>query len=232
MTDGPVTLVTGASTGIGAVTARTLAAQGHRLVLTGRTESTLSAAADGLESAVTVVGDTADPQDVRRAVDAALGRFGRLDNIVANAGSTSQGTIADGDPAEWRTMLLTNVLGPAVLVQAALPALRESRGRIVVVGSVAGIRNSPGNMYQVTKWATRALAENVRLMVTGEGIGVTLIAPGRVETPFWGGMGLDAPPPGPMLPAQAVADAIGWALSQPAGVDVNSLVIRPTGQEN
>jgi NADP-dependent 3-hydroxy acid dehydrogenase YdfG len=234
VSEAPVTLITGASTGIGAETARTLLAEGHRLVLTGRTAETLDVLVAELGSGDSVraeVGDTTDPADVRRAVGAAVDAFGRLDNVVANAGFTSRGSIEDGDPDEWRAMLLTNVLGPAVLVQAALPALRESRGRIVIVGSVAGIRNAAGNMYQVTKWATRALAENVRLMVTGDGIGVTLIAPGRVDTPFWHGQGRSGPPPGPVLQPTTIADAIRWALSQPAGVDVNSLVVRPTGQE-
>jgi NADP-dependent 3-hydroxy acid dehydrogenase YdfG len=234
VSDSPVTLITGASTGIGAETARSLLADGHRLVLTGRTAATLDALVEQLDSGDAVraeVGDTTDPADVRRAVDAALNAHGQLDNIVANAGFTSRGTIETGDPGEWRAMLLTNVLGPAVLVQAALPALRSSRGRIVIVGSVAGIRNSAGNMYQVTKWATRALAENVRLMVTGDGIGVTLIAPGRVDTPFWLGQGRSRTPEGPVLQPSTVADAIRWVLSQPDGVDVNSLVVRPTGQE-
>jgi NADP-dependent 3-hydroxy acid dehydrogenase YdfG len=234
VSDSPVTLITGAATGIGAETARSLLTDGHRLVLTGRTAATLDALVKELDAGDSVraeVGDTTDPADVRRAVEAAIDAYGRLDNVVANAGFTSRGTLETGDPDEWRAMLLTNVLGPAVLVQAALPALRESRGRIVIVGSVAGIRNSAGNMYQVTKWASRALAENVRLMVTADGIGVTLIAPGRVDTPFWLGQGRSGPPEGPVLQPATIADAIRWALSQPAGVDVNSLVIRPTGQE-
>jgi NADP-dependent 3-hydroxy acid dehydrogenase YdfG len=178
---------------------------------------------------LTLPGDAADPADVAAAVAATVKEFGRLDNVVANAGFSSHDSVVDGDPGRWREMLLTNVLGPALLVQAALPALKESRGRIVLIGSVAGLRNSPGNMYSVTKWAVTALAENLRLLVTGDGVGVTLVAPGRVETDFWSGRDGGAPD-GPTMTPGHIADAIAWALRQPAGVDVNTLVIRPVGQ--
>ncbi len=228
----PVTLVTGAATGIGAATVRTVLAAGHRVVVTGRSQDRLDrlVAEIGSDDVLPVAADTTDYAAMAATVQAAVSRWGRLDNVVANAGLTAPGTIADGDPEQWRQMLLTNVLGPAVLIKAALPQLREQRGRIVIVGSVGGIRNAPGNMYQVTKWAVRALAENTRLMVTEDGVGVTLIAPGRVETPFWEATG--GVPEGPMLGADAIADSIGWALAQPAGVDVNSVVIRPVGQLN
>ncbi|MGI8868427.1 MAG: SDR family oxidoreductase [Mycobacteriales bacterium] len=228
-------LVTGAASGIGAETVRRLLTDGWNVVATGRSPERLDAF--GVEAAAgdalrTVAADTTDPDQTKAAVREALCAYGRLDAIIANAGFTAPGTLADGDPEQWRDMLLTNVLGPAILVQAALAALRDSGGRIVIVGSVAGIRNAPGNMYQVTKWAVRALAENTRLMVTGDGIGVTLVAPGRVATPFWTGQGRGAPPSGPMLAAGTIAESISWALNQPAGVDVNSIVVRPTGQEN
>jgi NADP-dependent 3-hydroxy acid dehydrogenase YdfG len=95
---------------------------------------------------------------------------------------------------------------------------------------VAGLRNSPGNLYSVTKWAVTALAENTRLLVTGAGVGVTLVAPGRVDTPFWDGRAGGRPTDTPALPPQDIARAVAWALAQPAGVDVNTLVVRPVGQ--
>ncbi|HZH04799.1 MAG TPA: SDR family NAD(P)-dependent oxidoreductase, partial [Myxococcaceae bacterium] len=129
--------------------------------------------------------------------------------------------------------VLTNVLGPALLVKAALDELKSSRGRIIFIGSTAGLTNTPGNVYSMTKWAVTGLAENTRLMVTGVGVGVTLIAPGRVETPFWEGRlqnVSDGAPAGASLSAEVVADTIAWVLGQPAGVDVNTIVIRPTSQ--
>src|SRR5262249_20141050 len=148
---------------------------------------------------------------------------------IASAGYAPHDTLADGDPAGWRDMVLTNVLGPAVLINAALPALRETQGRIILVGSVAGFAHTPGNVYGVTKWAVTGMAENTRLMVTAEGIGVTLIAPGRVETPFWDNRS-EGLPPGHLLTADQLADTIAWAINQPPGVDINTVIVRPIGQ--
>lgn len=227
-----VTLVTGASGGIGAATALMLLDRGHQVAVTGRDAERLGRLADQADAGdrlLAVPGRHDDEGDIAKAVDAVLERFGRIDHVVANAGYSTHDTIAEGDPEEWRNMLLTNVFGPAVLIKTALPELRRTRGRIVLVGSVAGEKYLPGNFYGVTKWAVKALAENTRMLVTGEGVGVTLIAPGKVETPFWdnrpGGM-----PPGPVLDADAIAESIAWALGQPAGTDVNTVVIRPTGQ--
>ncbi|MEY9949024.1 NADP-dependent 3-hydroxy acid dehydrogenase YdfG [Kitasatospora sp. GAS1066B] len=233
MTDSPVTLITGGSSGIGAAAARQLLKLGHRVAVTARGEERLRRFAEEVgqpAALLTITGDAADPAAVRAAVAATVERFGRLDHAVANAGFSTHDTLADGDPAGWREMVLTNVLGPALLVQAALPELTRSRGRIVLVGSVAGFINSPGNLYGVTKWAVRGLAENTRLMVTDSGVGVTLIAPGRVETAFWdqreGGT-----PATSLLTEDQVASSIVWALGQPQGVDVNTVIVRPIGQE-
>ncbi|MFF0065034.1 SDR family oxidoreductase [Streptomyces sp. NPDC005279] len=229
--DSPVTLITGGGSGIGAATARRLLDQGHRVTVTGRGEERLSRFAEELgkpAGLLTIVGDAADYDSVRAAVESTVKEFGRLDTVVANAGFATHDTLADGDPAGWREMVLTNVLGPALLIRAALPALKETRGRIVLVGSVAGFVNTPGNIYGATKWAVTGLAENTRRMVTEYGIGVTLIAPGRVETPFWDAMG--SLPPGVLLTAGQLAESLVWAIGQPSGVDVNTVVVRPIGQ--
>jgi NADP-dependent 3-hydroxy acid dehydrogenase YdfG len=229
----PVTLITGGSSGIGAATARALLALGHQVVVTGRDEARLAGfakAAGSGDALLTVVGDAVDYEAVTGAVDAAVEHFGRLDNVVANAGFSTHDNLADGDPSRWRDMVLVNVLAPALLVKAALPALTEAAGRIVFIGSVAGLKNTPGNMYSATKWAVSGLAENARMLVTGSGVGVTLVAPGRVETPFWDNRDGGRPLEGPILTAEDIARSVVWALDQPAGVDVNTVVIRPVGQ--
>jgi NADP-dependent 3-hydroxy acid dehydrogenase YdfG len=228
----PVALITGGSSGIGAATARALLRQGHRVAVTGRDADRLAAFAESVAAGdrlLTVAGDTSDEHDVAAAVRAAVDAWGRLDTVIANAGFSLPGTLEDHDPQAMRAMILTNVLGPALLVRETLPHLRRTKGRIVVVGSVAGIRNTPGNLYSVTKWAAHALVENVRLLVTGDGVGVTLIAPGVVETPFWDERG-GTPQAAPTLTAEQVADAILFAVNQPEGVDVNQVVVRPAGQ--
>ncbi|MEU8194754.1 SDR family oxidoreductase [Microbispora amethystogenes] len=231
MTDSPVALITGGGSGIGAATARRLLDRGHHVSVTGRDEGRLRRFAESVGDPgrlLTIPADASDHDAVLSAVETTVKEFGRLDTAVANAGFATHDTLADGDPAGWREMVLTNVLGPALLIRAALPALKRSKGRIVLVGSVAGFVNTPGNIYGATKWAVTGLAENTRRMVTADGVGVTLIAPGRVETPFWDGLG--ALPEGNLLTADQIADAIVWAVGQPAGVDVNTVVVRPIGQ--
>ncbi|MBO2457239.1 SDR family oxidoreductase [Actinomadura violacea] len=231
--DAPVTLVTGGGSGIGAATVRLLLGRGHRVAITGRGEDRLkafAAEAGAGDALLLFPGDASDPAAVGAAVDGTVGRFGRLDHVVANAGFSTHDDLANGDPEQWREMLLTNVLGPAVLIRAALPALRAAGGRIVLVGSTAGVKNTPGNFYSVTKFAVSALAENARVLVTGSGVGVTLVSPGRVESPFWDSRGSGGAPDGPIMTSENVAESIVWALAQPAGVEVNSVVLRPSGQ--
>ncbi|MFD7603106.1 SDR family oxidoreductase [Streptomyces mirabilis] len=233
MTDSPVALITGGGSGIGAAVARRLLDAGHRVTVTGRGEERLRAFAEELgrpQGLLTVVGNAAEYDQVRAAVELTLKEFGRLDTVVANAGSATHDTVAGGDPAGWSEMVLTNVLGPALLIRASIDALKETRGRIVLVGSVAGHVHTPGNIYGATKWAVTGLAENARREVTEFGVGVTLISPGRVETPFWDSYG--SLPPGHLLTADQLAESIVWAIGQPSGVDVNTVVVRPIGQPN
>ncbi|MFJ7017252.1 SDR family oxidoreductase [Streptomyces sp. NPDC101117] len=233
MTDSPAALITGGGSGIGAAVARRLLDAGHRVAVTGRGEERLRRFADEVgqpERLLTFVGDSARYEDVQAAVDATLEAFGRLDTVVANAGFATHDSVAQGDPAGWPEMVLTNVLGPALLIRASIDALKASRGRIVLVGSVAGFVPTAGNLYGATKWAVTGLAENTRREVTEWGVGVTLVAPGRVETPFWDGLG--SLPPGNLLTAGQIADSVVWAVRQPEGVDVNTVVVRPLGQPN
>ncbi len=228
-------LITGAAGGIGAATTRRLLAAGYQVAVSGRHEAQLQNLVSELnqpERVLPIVADATDYDALNGAVGRTVERFGQLDVVIANAGFSTHDNLITGNPDRWREMVLVNVLGPALLVKAALPALRASRGRIVFLGSVAGFKNSPGNMYSVTKWATTGLAENTRMLVTGDGIGVTLIAPGRVDTSFWSHRSTGGTADGPSLTAEHIADTIAWALDQPAGVDINTVLLRPIGQAN
>lgn len=231
--DSPVALITGGSTGIGAATARRLLARGHRVAVTARRKDRLDRLAADLgtpDELLTLVGDAADLDSVAAAVETTVAKFGRLDAAVANAAYATHDSLTDGDPAGWRDMILTNVLGPALLIRLALPALKETRGRIVLVGSVAGIVHTAGNIYGATKWAVTGMAENTRLAVTGDGVGVTLVVPGAVDTNLFDAVGgPENDRPGGYLAPDQLAASIEWALTQPPGVDVNTLTVRPVG---
>jgi NADP-dependent 3-hydroxy acid dehydrogenase YdfG len=222
-------LITGATSGIGAHTARSLLDRGHRVAVTGRDEGRLKTFLDEAghhDRLLGLVADAADWQATESVVTRTVERFGALDAAVANAGFMTGDSVGTGDPASWGPMVLTNVLGPALLAHAALPHLEATGGRLVLIGSVAGLKNSPGNLYSATKWATTGLAENLRLHATTRGVGVTLVNPGMIDTPFW--QGVDVPPFA--LSPEPVAEAIRFALDQPPGVDLNTLTVRPMGQ--
>jgi NADP-dependent 3-hydroxy acid dehydrogenase YdfG len=236
----PVTIVTGGSSGIGAATASRLLEHGHRVMIMGRDPERLARAAKEFgipRSLCTFAGDVSDHESVATAVHRTIEEFGRLDIVISCAGFAplslcdpphGYGDITEGDPASWSAMVLTNVLGPALLINAALPALKETRGRIVLLSAMAGITPTPGNIYGATKSAVIALAENTRRKVTSDKIGVTLIVSGRVDTPFWephGGV-----PNEYNLTADQVASCITWAISQPEDVDVSTVLVRPKGQ--
>jgi NADP-dependent 3-hydroxy acid dehydrogenase YdfG len=235
MTDKTV-LITGATSGIGALTARLLLDRGHRVAVTGRDETKLKHFLDEAGHPGRLLGliaDAADWQATQLAVTRTVEHFGALHAAVANAGfvssdhlRTTGATISDGDPTLWPPMVLTNVLGPALLAKATLPHLAATGGRLVLIGSVAGLKNSPANLYSATKWAVTGLAENLRMYATTRGVGITLVNPGMIDTPFWQGGSTPpfAMPPGP------IAEAICFALDQPAGVDLNTMTIRPMGQ--
>ncbi|HEY8454397.1 MAG TPA: SDR family NAD(P)-dependent oxidoreductase [Actinopolymorphaceae bacterium] len=229
-------LITGGTSGIGAQTARTLLDRGHRAAVTGRDERKLKTVVDEIaqpDRLLGIVADAADWEATRSAVTRTVDRFGELHAAIANAGFASAdyqqfgpAVFADeGNPELWAPIILTNVLGPALLARAALPYLEATRGRLVLIGSVIGTKNSPGNLYSATKWAVVGLAENLRMHTTTRGVGVTLVNPGMVDTPFWQGK---TPPVA--LGATPIAEAIAFAIDQPDGVDLNTLTIRPIGQ--
>jgi NADP-dependent 3-hydroxy acid dehydrogenase YdfG len=227
MADDPVFLITGASSGIGAATARHAAQAGYRLVLGARSQDKLDALAQelgGPDHALAVVTDVTSWPDNEGLVAAATEHFGRLDVVFANAGFGAKRGWLEESPEHWRDMVLTNVLGPAYTIRAAIPALKQTTGHIVVTGSVAGRRALPGSLYSATKWAVTAMGEAVRADLNDTGVRVTVVEPGAVETPFF-----DNPAEG-RLEADDIARAVMYAVSQPPHVDVNEILIRPTAQ--
>ncbi|MBI5106198.1 MAG: SDR family oxidoreductase [Solirubrobacterales bacterium] len=227
MADDPVFLITGASSGIGAATARHAAQAGYRVVLAARSADKLQALAaelGGDDRAIAVQTDVTLWEDNTALVQAALDRFGRLDVVFANAGFGAKRGWLEETPEHWRDMVLTNVLGAAYTIRAAIPALKEAKGHVLVTGSVAGRRVMPGSLYSCTKWAVTAMGEAVRQDLNDTGVRTTLIEPGAVETPFF-----DEPADWRLEPDD-IARAVMYAVSQPPHVDVNEVLIRPTAQ--
>jgi len=234
-TDRPVTLITGAARGIGAATAHAAHRAGHQLVLLGRSESVAALTQQFPQgSASFVIGDITDPTATAQAVEVALRTYGRLSAVIANAGiavgPSLCGELEGPDPSDqWRTMILTNVLGTALTVRASAPALIATRGRLVLIGSVLGRYTMPGSLYSATKHATAGIAEATRQELLGTGVSVTVIEPGPVGTSFGGSATPDSTPATPALTPDDVAAAVMYVLTQPNGVDVNELLLRPHG---
>ncbi|HEY1522743.1 MAG TPA: SDR family oxidoreductase [Solirubrobacteraceae bacterium] len=222
-----VFLITGASSGIGAATARQAAEAGFRLVLAARSVdrlAELAASLGGPQRALAVECDVTEWEQQEAMVTAALDAFGRIDVAFANAGfGAARGFLAEA-VEHWRSMVLTNVYGVALTIRATMPALKESRGHLLLTGSVAGRRALPGSLYSATKWAVTAMGESARQELSGTGVRVTLIEPGVVDTPFFENRPTDA------LTPEDVARAVMFAVSQPGHVDVNEILVRPTGQ--
>jgi len=220
----PTFLITGASTGIGAATARHAAQAGYDVVLAARSEDKLQALASEI-GALAVRCDVTEWADQEALVKSALDEYGRIDVAFANAGfGGARGFMAE-DPETWKRMVLTNVYGCALTIRATMPALRESKGHLLLTSSVAGRRSLPGSLYSATKHAVTAMGEAARLDYNDSGVRVTLIEPGAVDTPFF-----DNPPKIRALDDDDVARAVMYAVSQPPHVDVNEILIRPTAQ--
>jgi NADP-dependent 3-hydroxy acid dehydrogenase YdfG len=229
--DDPVLLITGASTGIGAATAR--AAVGtHRLVLAARRPEPLEQLVEelgGTERAIAVRCDVTEWDRVEAMAATALDAFGRIDVVFANAGFGATRGFLEESPEHWRSMVLTNVYGVALTIRATLPHLLErGNGHFLITSSVAGRQALPGSLYSATKWAATAIGESLlgelRQMHENHAIKVTLIEPGMVDTPFF-----DNRPGKWALQDDDVARAVIYALEQPGNVDVNEILIRPTG---
>jgi NADP-dependent 3-hydroxy acid dehydrogenase YdfG len=228
--DDPVILITGASSGIGAATARA-AAKSHRLVLAARRLEPMQELAEelgGAERVHTLQCDVGEWDQVEAMAAGALNAFGRIDVVFANAGFGAKRGFLEESPEHWRSMILTNVLGVALTIRATLPHLLErGDGHYVLTGSVAGRTAMPGSVYGATKWAANAMGESLRAELRqtrqNTGIRVTVIEPGMVDTPFF-----DNRPGEIALSDDDIARAVMYVLEEPKGVDVNEILIRPT----
>jgi NADP-dependent 3-hydroxy acid dehydrogenase YdfG len=225
-----VLLITGASTGIGAAAARQAAAAGWKVALGARSEDKLKELASelGEDDALAQACDVTEFDDLERFVAATLERFGRIDAVFANAGFGAARGFLKEDPDQWRSMVLTNVLGVAFTIRATMPHMRErGSGHFVLTSSVAGRRALPGSLYSSTKWAVTGMAESLRQELRqdeGSKVRVTVIEPGMVDTPFF-----DNRPTG-ALEADDIARIVMFALEQPERVDINEILVRPTSQ--
>lgn len=224
-------LITGASTGIGAATARRAVEAGFNVVLAARSTAKLeqlqSEIGSGRSLAVTC--DVSSWQSQEKMLQETLERFGRLDVVFANAGFSKGSTFFGGEDKaeEWKEMVLVNVFGAAATARLTLPELVKTGGHFLVTGSVVGRTTSIRNLYSATKWAVTGMAQAIRNEMAGRGVRVTLVEPGVVDTPFWDNI---QKPDTPELQPDDIARAVIYAVSQPQHVDVNEILIRPTGQ--
>ena len=233
----PVAVVTGASSGIGAATARRLAADGFTVIVGARRE-------DRIRSLAAETGGTAIPLDVTSDISVAAfaAQVPSCAVLVNNAGGAfGLDPVGSADIGDWQAMYEVNVLGTVRMTKALLPALVASgRGHIVLMGSIAGrVVYEGGGGYTAAKHAIAAVAETLRLELVGEPVRITEIAPGMVKTDEFalirfGGdaaraaavyAGVEAP-----LTADDIADCVGWCVSRPAHVDIDLLVVKPLAQ--
>ncbi|MGG4203720.1 SDR family oxidoreductase [Paenibacillus jamilae] len=237
-----VVVITGASSGIGEATALLLAERGAKVVLGARGADRLEALAtrisNGGGEAVYARTDVRRREDLCNLVNLACERYGKLDVLVSNAGVMPISPLEDLCVEDWEDMIDINIKGVLYGIAAALPIFRkQGSGHFVNIASVAGHKTVPNqSVYSGTKFAVRAISEGLR-QEAGDKLRVTIISPGIVQTNFTEGMTnsalrdqLAAIRDKLAMTPDAVARAIGFAIEQPADIDVNEIVIRPTAQ--
>ena len=241
---GKVVVITGASSGLGEATARLLSAQGATVVLGARRIERLQKLADELTGsggkALAVTTDVVHCDQVKRLVDTAVQRFGRVDVMLNNAGLMQQSPLERLKVDEWDNMIDINIKGVLYGIAAALPYMQQQKaGHIINVSSVAGHKVTPlGAVYCATKHAVRALSEGLRQEVKAYNIRTTVISPGAVATELPSHItdrdsaaGIQKFYKGFAIPADSFARAVVFAMSQPDDVDINEILFRPTRQE-
>ncbi|OAH40208.1 oxidoreductase [Sphingobium yanoikuyae] len=240
--EGKVVLITGGGTGLGAETAEMLASKGAKVAIAARRRGKLDEVAARISSsggnAKGYELDVANKDQFKSVVDAVASDFGRLDVLINNAGLMPIRPMAEVNTDEWDAMIDVNLRGTLYGIAAVLPMfLKQEAGHIINISSVAGVKVSApgGTVYSGTKFAVRAISEGLRQEV-GSKIRVTSIEPGAVEsdlkhTTSGTSHGAVMEFYKSAIPASSVARAIAFAIEQPADVDINEIVLRPTAQE-
>lgn len=238
-----VVVITGASSGLGESTARHLASLGASVVLAARREDRLNAivqditTAGGKATALAV--DVTRREDLENLIKHAVATFGRVDVMINNAGFMAIAPIAELRVDEWDRMIDINIKGVMYGIAAALPVFqKQGSGHFINISSVAGIKvfSPGGSVYSGTKYAVRAISDGLRHEV-GKSIRTTTIEPGAVDSELKFGSGHEASAQvvqefyKSAIPAESVARAIAFAIEQPADVDINEIVLRPTSQD-
>ncbi len=232
-----VVIITGASSGIGAATARLLAPLGAKLVLTARSVDKLHALAAEVGGAQVIPGDVTAAADVQRVVDGALAAFGRIDVLMANAGIYIPGNFHEGDPDAFATLLDVNINGVLRYAHAVLPhLLAQGAGDILVTSSISGFIDVHWEpVYSASKHAIQAWVHGVRRQVMGKGVRIMSLAPGMVANELWGIYEAEAVAKHvhdrTALTSEDCADAALFMLSRPRHVTVRDLVMLPQNQD-
>lgn len=234
-----VVIITGASSGIGEETARVLAQNGAKVVLSARREDRLQRLAEEIgENAVYLKSDVSNPDDMAALVRLAKDKFGHVDVLFANAGIMPAGNMSELKVKDWMGMVDINIKGVLYSMAAVLPEfIAQKSGHIIATSSVAGTKSVPGNaVYSGTKHFVRAMIDSFRTesVMEGTNIRTTIIYPGAIKTEllntiapsetksmveaFYENVGLEP---------NAIANAVLYAVSQPGNVDVSDLIVRP-----
>jgi NADP-dependent 3-hydroxy acid dehydrogenase YdfG len=240
-------LVTGASSGIGAATCRSIVARGGKVALMARRKERLEELAAELgDGAYVVAADVTDLDGLENRVDEAAGHLGSLDGIVTVAGQMMTGEMSSGTPQRWRELIDLNLIGPLATIRYAVQHFPTTGRRdVVIVGSTGAITPMPGvGIYAASKRGLEAAFDTLRLELAHEGINVSLVMPGMFETEglTLEGIIFDGDVPnsdipyfvegGIPVPPQPLADCIAYIIGLPDGICVNEMVVRPTGQLN
>ncbi len=246
--DGTVVLVTGASSGIGAATSASLAAQGATVALAARRKDMLDGVAAGIRdkggTALVLESDITDEQQATGAVERTVAELGRLDILVNNAGVMLLGPVVDAPLSEWQRMVELNVLGLLYTAHAALPHLLRAAedgprhvADMVNISSVAGRAARSGNgVYSLTKFGIGAFSESLRQEVTGRYVRVSLVEPGATATELASHNRPEVLESirtqfGQRMDAADIADAITYIVTRPRHVAINEMLVRPTEQQ-